>query len=213
MNKISIKNIVAVLFFMCIAFLAIDSASAHRVIVYAWVDGDTIYVESKFAGGKKVNSGKISVVNTQGAELLSGLTNEAGEFSFKIPKRIDLKIVIRTGQGHQGEWTIRAAEMADLQYRTAPETDAGKASPFKQKNTVPKISVDTRKATPNRDIQPNELEAIIESVLDRKLKPITRMLADIRHKGPTARDIFAGIGYIFGLAGIVAYVQSRKKKG
>jgi nickel transport protein len=38
------------------------------------------------------------------------------------------------------------------------------------------------------------------------------MLADIRQKGPTVADIFAGIGYIFGLVGIAAYVHSRKKK-
>jgi len=44
------------------------------------------------------------------------------------------------------------------------------------------------------------------------LKPIARMLAEIRQKEPTVRDIFAGIGYIFGLAGIAAYVHSRKKK-
>ena len=53
---------------------------------------------------------------------------------------------------------------------------------------------------------------MIESVLDRKLQPITRMLADIRQEGPDVRDIFAGIGYILGLVGIAVYVQNRKKK-
>ena len=62
------------------------------------------------------------------------------------------------------------------------------------------------------DIKPKELEATIESVLDRKLKPITRMLADIQQEGPTVKDIFAGIGYIFGLIGVAAYFYSRKNK-
>jgi nickel transport protein len=62
------------------------------------------------------------------------------------------------------------------------------------------------------DISPQELEAIIDAALDRKLKPVTRMLAEIRQEGPTARDIFSGIGYILGLMGIAAYVHSRKKK-
>jgi len=38
------------------------------------------------------------------------------------------------------------------------------------------------------------------------------MLADIRQDTPSVGDIFAGIGYILGLVGIAAYVQSRKKK-
>ena len=38
------------------------------------------------------------------------------------------------------------------------------------------------------------------------------MLAEMRQKGPTARDIFAGIGYILGLVGIAAYVHSRQKR-
>lgn len=212
MNKIRVKNAVAVLFFICIVFLIIDSAFAHRVNVYAWVDGDMIYAESKFAGGKKVKSGKIVVTDLQGVELLSGLTNDEGKFSFKIPKRTDLKIVLIAGQGHQGEWTIRAAEMEDLPSGTASDTVAEKARPPEQKAAVSKTSVKTGTAMPATDINTKDLEAVIASVLDRKLKPITRMLADMQQGGPSVKDIFAGIGYIFGIVGVAAYIQNRKKK-
>jgi nickel transport protein len=213
MNKIREKNAVAVLLFICIVFLVIDSAFAHRVNVYAWVDGDTIYVESKFAGGRPVKSGKIAVIDPQGVELLSGLTNPEGEFSFKIPKRTDLKIVLNAGQGHRGEWTIHAVEMTDSPSGTASEAGAEKAGPSEQNNAVSKTTVNTGSVIPDTDRKTKDLEAAIESVLDRKLKPITRMLADMQQEGPSVKDIFAGIGYIFGLVGIVAYVQSRKKKG
>ena len=56
------------------------------------------------------------------------------------------------------------------------------------------------------------MEAVVETVLDRKLKPIIRMLAETKHNGPGARDIVAGIGYIMGLVGIAAYIHNRKKK-
>jgi hypothetical protein len=29
------------------------SAHAHRVSVFAWVEGDTVFVQSKFSGGRK----------------------------------------------------------------------------------------------------------------------------------------------------------------
>ena len=99
----------------------VDSASAHRVNVFAWVEGDVIHVEGKFSGGKKVKAGKITVMDPQGVELLSGRTNDQGKFSFKVPKRTDLRIVLIAGQGHQGEWTLRADEMQELPLEKALE--------------------------------------------------------------------------------------------
>jgi nickel transport protein len=212
MNKISAQYPAAVIVLLCILYVGVDSASAHRVNVFAWVEGDTIYVEGKFSGGKKVKSGKIVVTDPRGNKLLSGLTNDQGEFSFKVPQRTDLKIVLIAGQGHQAKWTIRAAEMEDLPSKTASDESAEKAVQSEPKKAVAITSVDARTAAPDTALKPEELEAIIETVLDRKLKPITRMLVDIRQDAPSVGDIFAGIGYILGLVGIAAYVQSRKKK-
>jgi nickel transport protein len=212
MNKFRVKMAVAVLIFACFAFLTAHSAFAHRVSVYAWVDGDKIYLESKFAGGRPVKSGKVVVTDPQGVELLSGVTNDEGEFSFKIPERTDLKIVLIAGQGHQAEWTVRKAEMADLPAGTASEAGAEKPGAAGQTNVAIKNPAAEEPASPGKGISPDELEAVIGSVLDRKLKPITRMLADLEQGGPSIKDIFAGIGYIFGLVGVAAYVQSRKKK-
>ena len=212
MKLVILKISIATVICLCILPLCVGPASAHRVNVFAWVEGDTIYVEGKFSGGKKVKSGKIVVTDPRGDKLLSGLTNDQGEFSFKVPKRTDLKIVLIAGQGHQAEWTIRAAEMEDLPSKTESDTSAEKVMQSERKKDVSITSVDTRTAAPDTAIKPKELEAIIETVLDRKLKPITRMLADIRQDAPSVGDIFAGIGYILGLVGIAAYVQSRKKK-
>ena len=212
MKLVPLKMFMVILFCLWVLPMFIGSASAHRVNVFAWVEGDTIYVESKFAGGKKVKAAKIIVMDPRGVELLSGRTNDQGEFSFKVPKPTDLKIVLVAGQGHQGEWTVRAAEIADMPSKTAPETSAENTIQSDQNDAVFLKPVDSRSAAPDTAVEPKELEAIIESILDKKLKPITRMLADIRQKGPTVADIFAGIGYIFGLVGIAAYVHSRKKK-
>ena len=192
--------------------MMVGSASAHRVNVFAWVEGDMIHVESKFSGGRKVKAGKITVMDPRGVELLSGRTNDQGKFSFKIPKRTDLRIVLIAGQGHQGEWTLRADEMKELPSEIALEASAEKAAPPEGKETVSKAIMGPGTEAPDIAIKPEALEAIIETVLDKKLKPITRMLADLRQEGPTGRDIIAGIGYILGLVGVAAYVHSRKKK-
>ena len=94
----------------CLLCLRIEAVEAHRVVLFAWVENDTVYVESKFSGGKKVKAGKIIVTDPRGSELVKGTTNEEGEFSFKIPKKTDLKIVLLAGAAHRAEWTISAAE-------------------------------------------------------------------------------------------------------
>ncbi len=101
-------NIAAIFLSLILVF---GHAEAHRVNLFAWVEGDTIYVESKFSGGKKVKTGKIIVTDPRGTELVKGTTNDQGEFSFKVPKKVDLKIVLLAGTGHRAEWTIPATEI------------------------------------------------------------------------------------------------------
>gem|GEM_PF-543605 len=118
------KHAFYLLWVMCFLCFQIESADAHRVVVFAWVEGDTVYVESKFSGGKRVKAGEIIVTDPQGNELLSGRTNENGEFSFKVPKKSELKIILLAGTGHRGEWTIAAGEIempAAANKRTPPK--------------------------------------------------------------------------------------------
>jgi len=97
--------------FLVSLFLGYDHAEAHGINLFAWVEGDTVHVESKFNGGKKVKTGKIIVTDPQGNELVKGTTNGQGEFSFKVPKKTDLKIIMFTGTGHRAEWLIPASEI------------------------------------------------------------------------------------------------------
>jgi nickel transport protein len=105
------KPVICLFLVGCLLFLRIEAVDAHRVNLFAWVEGDTVYVESKFSGGKTVKAGQIIVTDHQGTELLKGKTNENGQFSFKIPKKTELKIVLIAGAAHRAEWTIPLAEI------------------------------------------------------------------------------------------------------
>jgi nickel transport protein len=109
----------------CLLSLPIETVDAHGVSLFAWVEGDTVYVESKFSGGKRVKVGKIIVTDPQGTELVKGTTNAEGEFSFKVPKKVDLKIVLLAGTAHRAEWTVSAAEF---------EMPAGRKKPTPEKS-------------------------------------------------------------------------------
>jgi nickel transport protein len=55
------------------------------------------------------------------------------------------------------------------------------------------------------------VQKIVEDALDEKLAPVKRMLVEAQDKGPQLSEVVAGVGYIFGLFGLLAYWKSRKK--
>ena len=57
-----------------------------------------------------------------------------------------------------------------------------------------------------------EIQALIDASLDRKLAPIINMLASFQNQGPGMTEIVAGIGYIFGLVGVAMYFINRRRK-
>jgi nickel transport protein len=56
----------------------------------------------------------------------------------------------------------------------------------------------------------HQLETIIDEALDRKLDPLIKLIRDTRKEGPSVTEIIGGIGYIFGLFGLVMYFKNRK---
>jgi nickel transport protein len=206
------KTISYLFIIMSVLGFMIESAHAHGVYVFAWVAGDTVYVESKFSGGKKVNSGKIIVTDSRGTELLTGTTNDQGEFSFKIPEKTELKIVLLAGAGHRAEWVIPLSEMdmPDKKEtpRQEPTAEGESAAPSQSK-----VETDAaEKPKPLPALTEKELQAAVEQAVAKELQPVMKMLAESKQQGPTARDIFSGFGYIIGLVGIAAYIYSRKRK-
>jgi nickel transport protein len=206
------KPIMVLFIVICVWCLLIEAANAHGVSVFAWVDGNTVYVESKFSGGKKVKAGKIIVTDSQGVELLHGTTNDQGEFSFKIPKKTALTIELSAGAGHRAEWVIPVSEM-DI-------SDKKEVLPEEQTaiNELPaaaKSQVETGMAgnmQPLSGLTAEDLQAAVEKAVEKKLQPVMKILAESKQRGPTVKDVFSGIGYIIGLVGIAAYINSRKKK-
>ena len=176
-------------------------AAAHRAMVFAWVEGESVHTESKFSGGKPVNGGEILVYDLAGNPLLSGKTNEQGEFSFKIPQKTGMKIVIQAGMGHRGEWTLPLSEVARLEPTPEPAVSQKTSSTTSEaREAAPSVSLD-------------QIRRVLDQSLDQRLNPALKMLAESRDKDPTFRDVLGGIGYIFGLMGLAAYIHFRRKAG
>lgn len=181
-------------------------ARAHKVTVFAWVEGDTVITQSKFAGGRSAKGARLEVYNRDGQKLLEGLSDDQGQFAFKAPLPEDLQIVLIAGAGHRAEWRVRADEFtpaAAVAPSAAVEDGARPSSP-----PAPAVKHSPETVTLTRD----ELQLLVESAVERKLAPILRRLEQ-QGDGPTLSDVVGGIGYILGLVGLGAYMHSRRRNG
>lgn len=204
-------------FFFVIFFSGINPAYAHKVMVFAWVEGDTVFTQSKFSGGKKVKGGKIAVYNTHEKILLKGKTDDKGEFSFKVPEKTTLKIVLYAGAGHRAEWTVPKEDIEEMSGEKPAESTLKKPQAKMPANTIPSEPTENRADEMPQAPQPpgpgaDEIEQAVERALDKKLKPVIKMLSAL-DRGPTVSEILGGIGYILGLMGVGAYFHYRRKKG
>jgi nickel transport protein len=199
------------LFFQAILLILVigaftTPALAHRVLVFAYAEGDTIHTESKFIPNNPVRQGKILVTDQKtGKELLTGQTDNQGKFSFKIPpaavaQNLDLKIVVEAAMGHRGSWLLKADS-----YLTGA-TPGKTAAPAPAPPTAPVTA-----AAKAASLDEQALEAALNKALERHLTPIKEMLTDLTIHRTTPTDIISGIGYILGLCGLGAYFLSKRK--
>lgn len=194
--------------------ISAGSASAHKAVIFAWVEGDTVFTQSKFSRGRKAVNSIVVVYDTDGNQLLDGKTDKNGEFSFKVPKKSALKVVLKASMGHLAEWTIPAKEIlaavgnvGHSPMENAP--DEGSKETSEDSATVKTKTADSIPAHVHLERQ--ALQQMIDKSLDKKLAPITNMLAKSMDREPGITEILGGIGYILGLVGIALYVANRRR--
>ncbi|MEA2060891.1 MAG: hypothetical protein U9P10_10375 [Thermodesulfobacteriota bacterium] len=183
------------------------NALAHKVSIFAWVEGDTVHTESGFSGGKAAKYALVEVFDSQGRKLLEGKTDEKGEFSFRVPERTAMDIVLQAGMGHRAEWSIPIEELEEemgdsMEGQTAVQQKCDAQTGCEEKKSIP------------LSLTSEDFQEVVDTALDKKLKPVLNLLNKSMNPdhGPDISDIFGGIGYILGLMGVAAYFNYRKKE-
>ncbi len=186
------------------------TALAHKVNVFAYVEGDTIVAESYFSDGRKCHACTVEVYDDKGKKLLNGQTNDEGRFSFRIPERTNLLIRLNAPMGHMAEYTIPATDLPEELAASAPvgttEPPAGKVN-----ESVVEPPAASAQPPPEASPEAAEIERIVDRSVARHLAPILRALEEDKSKQRFS-DIVGGIGYIIGLMGLAAYLHSRRRQ-
>ncbi|MDP3430775.1 MAG: cobalamin biosynthesis protein CbiL [Desulfomicrobium sp.] len=201
----------SVLVILVFALLVSSPALAHRVNIFAYVDGGEVVVECSFSKSKRVRHGHIEVRDAvSGETLLQGTTDAEGLFRFPVPEPArtsgsGLRILLQAGEGHQNEWIVDAAEFLGAPIPAAPAPSAPLS------NTAAGSISGGNEAAPTPGLTRSDVEEVVAAALDAKLAPIQRELREQGLKGPGVQEIVGGIGWIFGLIGVAAYFKSRPR--
>ena len=200
------------------------SAEAHGVFIFAWAEGPRICTQSYFSKTRKVMGGQVTMANAQEKILQNARTDDEGIVCFSPPDTPeDLTFTVNAGQGHKGEFLLPASELPSGNpgsTQKLEETSAGFSPPPADSLPVD-LSVSTALGEVSTPTTPDALSfsqdalrAVIREELSRELHPIRRALAAQAHnETPSLRDVFGGLGWIFGLAATAALYYTRKKGG
>ncbi len=192
-------NLIVIILFISVAG---SKVFAHKVNIFGYVDGDTIFTESYFNDGRKCVDSKIEVFDSAGNKLLEGITNKTGEFSFKIPMKTDLKLVLTASMGHRAEYMMLASEV--------PGYDSLQVKQKASEEGIAQQQMEV-KHTDMAQVDLEQIKSAVEDAIDKKLKPLTKLIAKSQEHRVSVTEVVGGIGYIFGLMGVVIYFKSKKK--
>src|SRR3569623_1493681 len=182
---------------LLIALPASEPALAHKVYIFALVEGDQIYVQGYFLDGKKAKNSKVTVYSDKDEVLNEGLTNDEGEYVFVMPAhKQGMRIVLNAGEGHQAEYKFGVAEL----------TAGSGGAPTKEGGTSASDNASAAPQEPaNRSMELTVKRAVAEAVM-----PLARELAELKERRSLS-DIVGGIGFIVGILGGFAYYKARER--
>jgi nickel transport protein len=195
-----------------LVLLSAVDGRAHRITVFAWVEGENVHVSGKFGGGRPAVDSQVEVFGSEGQKLLEGRTDDAGELVFPLPASREITVVLNAGSGHRAEWTIPASEIQAATGSLPEPRPPAEPPAASSREVIGAPDSPARETTGHGMLGPEQVEKIVEQALDKKLKPVLRMIAESRESQNDFRDIVGGVGYLVGLAGIAAYFLSRKNR-
>lgn len=176
---------------------------AHKLQLFASVEGDWIKGMAYFAGGARARGARILVQDHAGQSLAELTTRDDGGFGYRAQHKTDHLIIAETPDGHRAEWRVAASELtsggaAHLLGTTMAAPVSAKAAATLEAATLVKLD-------------PNSLAAI-EQAVARQVRPLREELIASQERA-RLQDVLGGIGYIFGLAGFAFWWRGQRARG
>jgi nickel transport protein len=186
--------------FSLLLLIVNHNSFAHNVVGGVYVSGNDIEGEAGFSNGVMANQGTlVKVFDKSGIPLGEVVTDDEGFFIFTAKKRITHVFQINMGAGHILKMQLPAEELPqslgeNFATNTLTEPSA------KQVNSMNSLI----------ELGTNQITIMmLDKSIARQIKPLRKEIQALKEKSGF-RDIIGGVGYIFGLLGLVAFLRERK---
>lgn len=175
------------------AFLLTSApALAHKLKLFAQAEGAAIVGTAYFAGGGKAMNSTGKVLAPDGSLAASFTTDGEGRFRVAVAVRQDYRLHVDSGDGHVAETMVHAGELPES--LPAGQTAAqATAAPAAGTAAMPAAADATA----------------IETALAHQLRPLREQIDQMEERARFS-DIMGGIGTIFGIFGIAAWVAAKR---
>lgn len=202
--------------------LAPDRAQAHSFHVFALGDGDIIEGYAYFGGGARPHHAALSIEGSDGKVLLTGQTNDNGEFRLRVDHLDDYTIRANTGDGHAASYIVKSSELAD-DLPKATATSPASVVTLNATKDAPKTDIDlspetspspTNQATAPENgrisITAEQLSSLVSHAVAKQVNPLREQIVAYENKVRFS-DIIGGLGILIGIFGTIAWWQARKR--
>lgn len=179
-------------YLLLLMLLVSESAYAHKIKLFATVTGETISGYVYFPGGSRAQAVSVKIFLSDNQLQDTVLTDARGEFQFHAKFHTTHRLVANAGEGHLAEYIIDANEFSD-------------GLPLSITESAPV----TEPTPPAQNCNISEqLPEIIAKTVSQQIRPLREQLEAYQEK-IWLHDVLGGIGYIFGVMGMLFYIAKR----
>ena len=196
---------------LVIAALLLPLATeAHKVIAGVYAIGTLIDGEVGFSNGDMARPGtRVEVFGADGEKLGETTIEADGLFSFAATRRVEHRFRANLGAGHVMDISLPAAELPRT-LAGAEDPAAGAVGSLIASADAATLPAVVTASMPESSSGPgSDLEALVQAAVASQIAPLRRELAAYKEQAKW-HDVLGGIGYIFGLFGVAAWLQSRR---
>lgn len=180
---------------LLLAALPLQTALAHKLKVFATAEGRTIEGYVYFPGGGRGRNLQVLFLGPDGTRLGETVADTDGRFRYEAASAVDHRVVVDSGDGHRGEFLVRAAELGG-----APPASAGSAPATTAVEDIPDAPAGAADAA---------LEQLVDRAVARHVRPLREQLEGYEEK-VRLHDVLGGLGWILGLFGLAAWLHARR---
>lgn len=175
---------------LLLALALAGPAQAHRLKVFATVEGTEAKGYAFFIGGGRAKQTPWVAKDAAGSRIAEGTTDGEGRFAFPVlpPPTSDITVTVDTREGHIASATLPAARFGGVATAASKPTAETPAAPA---TDAP-------------------IAALVEAAVQRQVEPLMEQI-DRMESRLRFTDMLSGVFLILGLAGIGLWARGRRR--